>query len=219
MAFDIHRLDESDDPVEEIDEYRDELMELFAASPEGQAYLSILPGMGFWASSFIYYGMIHVGPTLPNMEEHDLEELLTEVFPRKISLQEPEQADEAIPELVAFWDFLKREFKLANADKILNYLLAVKPGEFRGWMNDSSRFGMAKSLFSMGQSAGFGMSDKTGIDDFMNAYNQSLSLSRGIDLLPGVASSGGGRIKKDPDKARRLRKIAKDSRKKNRKRK
>jgi hypothetical protein len=28
MGFDIHRLDESDDPVEEIDEYRDELMEL-----------------------------------------------------------------------------------------------------------------------------------------------------------------------------------------------
>jgi hypothetical protein len=145
--------------------------------------------------------------------------LLTEVFPRKISLLAPEQADEAIPELVAFWSFLKREFKLANADEMLNSLHALKPGEFRGWMNDSSRFGMAKSLFSMGRTAGFEMTDKTGIDDFMNAYNQSLSLSRGIDLLPGAASSSGGRIKKDPDKARRLRKIAKDSRKKNRKRK
>ena len=55
MTFDIHQLDEIDDLEDELDEYRNELVKLFAASPEGQTHAKINPGLGFWAGSLIYF--------------------------------------------------------------------------------------------------------------------------------------------------------------------
>src|SRR5205807_1891760 len=98
--------------------------------------------------------------TLPAMDVSDVEELLTDVFPRKISLAAPEGANDGVPELIAFWEYLKREYKLANAEAILLYLRSVKVEDFRQWMNDPSRFGMAKSFFMQGQSAGFDMTNE-----------------------------------------------------------
>jgi len=228
MAFDIFRLDESDYEEDEFYKYQDELLELFANSPEGQARAKEHPGMGFWARSLIDYGYSHTGTTLTLMVDDDVEELLTEVFPRKISLGAPEDADNALPEMIAFWEYLKREHKLSNANHILSYLRSVKPEEFRKWMNDSSKFGMAKSFFMMGQSAGFDMTDEEGSAAFLNAYNANLLSSRQSDpwLALGTRESDvllalgiSGEKKKADPKAKRRRKIAKESRKKNRKRK
>jgi|SRR5215510_4862997 len=217
MTFDIHLPDEIDDLGEELEKYRDKLVELFADSPEGQAHAKINPDLGFWTGNLIYYSNQYVGVRIPRMEEHHMEELLTDIFPRKISLSTPEDADMAMPELIAFWNYLKREYKLGNADQILNYLLSVKEEDFRAWMNDSSRFGMAKSFFTMGQSSGFDMTNPEELDKFMNAYNLNLASSRNSNVPP--TSVHGERNKKDATKIKRLRKIAKDSRKKNRKRK
>jgi hypothetical protein len=127
MAFDIYRLDNLDDYEEdEFNEYQDELIELFADSPEGQSRAKEDPGMGFWVARLIDYGYSFTGKTIPQMDESDIEELLTDVFPRKVSLNAPEDADDALPALIAFWEYLKREYKLANAGDILGYLRSVK---------------------------------------------------------------------------------------------
>src|SRR5262245_445709 len=217
MTFDIHLPDEIDDLEDELEKYRDKLIKLFADSPEGQAHAKINPDLGFWTGNLIYYSNQFVGVSIPQMEEHHMEELLTDIFPRKISLSTPEEADLVMPEMIAFWNYLKREYKLVNADQILNYLHSVKQKDFRNWMNDSSRFGMAKSFFTMGQSAGFDMTNPDELDTFVNAYNLSRAFSRNSNVLP--TSEQSARNKKDVAKVKRLRKIAQNSRKKNRKRK
>ena len=97
-------------------------------------------------------------------------------------------------------------------------------------MNDPSKFGMAKSFFTMGQNAGFDMTDEKGLAAFTNMWNASLSSSRqndpsgafgiGGDIESDLsATSGFGPAKRKADpKAKQRRKMAKESRKKNRKR-
>ncbi len=249
MPFDIKRLADIETAEDEYYEYQDELLNLFANSPEGQARLQADGGMAFWARSLIDYGYNYVGVPLHEMDEGTIEELLTEVFPRKISLSAPEDADEGLPAMIAFWEYLKREYRLENADEILACLRSVKPRDFKAWMNDSSRFGMAKSFFSMAQSEGFDLTNEQESNAFMNLYNARLlssgvgggvggGIGGGIGLpLPGgddfsplgdddfedgdlpMPSGPGEKSKKERDKAKRLRKIAKASRKKNRQRK
>lgn len=196
MSFDIKQLSDFEPSEEEIYEYQDELLNLFANSPEGQARLQEDDGMAFWARNVIEYGYSYVGVALHEMSADHMEELLTEVFPRKISLSKPENADEGLPAIIAFWEYLKREYQLSNADNILRYLRAVKPKDFTAWMNDPSRFGMAKSLFSMANSEGFDLSNEEESKTFMALYNArlqagslgslgSLSFSRKFVTGPG----------------------------------
>ncbi len=232
MAFDIHQLDEMDDFDEEVFyPYHDELLELFQNSPEGQAFAQTHSGMGFWAHGLMEYGYNYTGATLTGMDAGHVNELLTEIFPRKVSLGAPEDADDALPELIAFWEYLQRAYKLPNADEVLDCLRALKPAQFRAWMNDSSRFGVAKSFFAMGQQAGFDMSTQEGNAAFMQHYNANLARPAttpsmlellGASLQRSALGGAGlvpvGRDKKDAAKAKHLRKIARESRKKNRKR-
>lgn len=230
MAFDIYRLDNLDYEEDKFNEYQDELLELFANSPEGQSRAKEDPSMEFWVARLIDHGFSYTGKTIPHMDESDIEELLTDVFPRKVSLNTPEDADNALPTLIAFWEYLKREYKLANADDSLSYLRSVKTEEFGEWMNDSSRFGMAKSIFTMARNTGFDMTNEEEAAAFINLYNASLRLpgsndpslalgtggSPASDLLRAIGT-GGEKKKADP-RARRRRKIARESRKRNRQR-
>ena len=145
MPFDIRQLDRLEEYNEEaFDAYQDALLNLFLDSPEAEAHMAEYPDAGFWAAQFMYYGYAYIGYTLPKTTRAVAEEIITEVFPRKISLLSPKDADDAIPELKAFWQFLKREYKLRHADAILGFLRQVEP-DFKGIMNDPSRFGIAKS--------------------------------------------------------------------------
>jgi len=90
MDFDIHQLDGVDpggDKAEEASgKYQDELIERFVDSPEGRARIEVAPELGYWAAQLIYYGWGYIGVTLPRMTVKDVEEIVTELFPRKISL-------------------------------------------------------------------------------------------------------------------------------------
>lgn len=230
MTFDIHRLDKSDGYEEEVDEaleqYVEELMECFIQSPEGQAHLARDPEMGFYISQLILYGYHHLGATLPRMSASHVEELVTEVFPRKISLASPDDADDAIPELVAFWEYLKREHHLFQADAVLKFLRRIEP-EFKGMMNDPARFGMAKSFFMAGRQAGYDMTDQEESQKFMMEYNARI-LGQGPRALPPLPAEHWEEVtyerpRSSPSRAARekkknLRKMARQSRKKNKKR-
>jgi hypothetical protein len=225
MAFDIYALDNLDDYDEQaFYAYHDKLLELFFEAPEGKALLQTWPGAGFWSHALLEYGMNYTGVTLTRMGAGHVNELLTEVFPRKISLGAPEDADHALPEMIAFWEYLRREYRLAKADEVLQCLREAQPAEFRRWMNDSSRFGMAKSFFVMGQQAGFDMTTEEGNAAFMQHYNENLArpgFVPGLPALSNLLAAGealglgpGSYVKKDAAKAKHKRKIARASRKK-----
>ncbi len=224
MNFNLHKLDKIEPGTAEADEmleeYQDSLIDRFVDSPEGQARLRVDPEMGFWVAQLIYYGDGYIGVTVPQMTSEDVAEIVTELFPRKISLPSPDDADDAIPELEAFWEYLKREYKLPNADSIMRVLHKVEP-EFKGMMNDPSRFGMAKSFFMMGQSLGFDMTKKEDSNAFVTIYNASvLAEQEGIHEsssdLPSYAKAQ-KTMSKRKRVEKRKRKIAKASRRKGRK--
>jgi hypothetical protein len=185
MDFDIYALDAIDPGSDEAEKafklYRRSLSDLFFTSPEGQALLQSYPDAGFWADRLLDFGFNHIGVALPNMTSRDVEEIVSEYFPRKISLRSPEDADSAIPELLAFWEFLGREFALETAQPSLRCLRGIQ-ASFRAIMNDSSKFGMAKSFYMMGQPAGFDMTSRDGMNAFAAHYNAGLARRR----RPGI---------------------------------
>ncbi len=222
--FDIYALDAlepgSDEADKAFDLYRRSLVELFCASPEGRAYVPKYGHAGFWAGCLLDFGFNHVGVTLPNMNSLALKEIVSDYFPRKVSLQSLEEAEDVIPELIAFWRFLGREFGVHSAPAAIRYLEEIQDS-FPAIMNDPSRFGMAKSLFMRGQAAGFDMTDPSQMNAFVAAYNSSIAAGR------ADSSSASPHIPGFPDedrhakrnRARRLkRKIATISKKTPRKR-
>lgn len=215
MAFNIHQLDglEWDDYEEAFEEYRDSLLEHFLESPEGQSHLQEFPEAGFWVSQLVYYGYSYLGVTLPQMTKKHVEEIVTELFPRKVSLLAPEDGDDAIPELAVFWQYLAREYSLRHAATILKFLHKIAP-DFKRVMNDPSKFGMAKSFVMMGQQTGFDMTQKEDMDAFMNLYNASI-LAQGSEPPPGVPRTGA--TEKARAKRKRKRKEARAARKRHRK--
>ena len=176
MTFNIYQLDNLDYEEGEalLEDYEDEIIELFINSTEGQSYLETHSGLGGWIDQLICYSYVYEGFTLPQMTADDMKLVVESLFPSKISLLSPEDADDAIPELTAFWQFLKREYHLSHADAILEYLQEIEP-EFRNIINANSNFGMAKSLVMMGQKAGFDMSTQEGLDAFTLHYNENIA--------------------------------------------
>jgi len=237
MTFNINQLNKIDydtEGEEALATYQDALLERFYHSAEGQSFIETHPNteMGFWAAQLMYYGYVYEGITIPRMKVGDVEIIITELFPRKISLSSAEDADDAIPELVAFWQFLKREYKLSNADRILKYLHQISL-MFKDMMMDTSNFGMAKSFFMMGQSAGYDMTDETDSQKFMAEYNAKILTqgpqdSSGLSLpspegffdpfpFGGQLQGSSKRRGSSHAKKKKARKAAKASRKKNKK--
>ncbi len=224
MDFDIYKLNnveiDSDGADETAEEYHSALMEKFADSPEGQGRSRVDPHFGLWATQFIYFGYNYIGVKVPAMTAGDAEEIVIDLFPRKISLSTLDDADDAIPELVAFWEYLKREYKLPNAESVLRFLHEIEP-EFRKMMNDPSRFGMAKSVFMMGRSAGFDLTKKEDSKAFISRYNAGLPANQEGQQELSAASPGFVGTQKIKSKSKKAKKrkriIANASRKKGRK--
>jgi hypothetical protein len=180
MTIDLHQIDsikDYDRAIEAMERFVEELVEDFAESPEGKAYLAEYPEMedmiGSWIDNLLYFGYAYESVTLPRMTKQDVNVILTELFPRKISLMKPEDADTTIPELIAFWQYLKRQYKLRSAEAILKLLKKLQPN-YRDIINDSSKFGIAKSFFMAGTESGFDMTSPEGLQAFQEQHNQQL---------------------------------------------
>ncbi|MEZ4664346.1 MAG: hypothetical protein R2911_42990 [Caldilineaceae bacterium] len=240
MMIDIHKLDKFDDaqyddegweePEEEsewpdeeevLEGYSEALIEQFAESPEGKALIESAGDIGFWIEVSLRYGYLYEGFSPPSMDAEDMSVVVEEILPRKVSLGSPEDADRALPELIAFWRYLERAYELKNALPIIRYLQSISPDEFRKDMFDPRRAGMAKSFFLEGREAGFDMSNP----EEMNRY---LSMQRAAGLAqiradmdsqtgfgPFIEESGKSTQRTAKEKSRR--KMAKASRKQNRK--
>lgn len=230
MTFSIYQMDELDSPTEESErallDYVDAVVEQFQASPEGHARAKQGPGLGGWSGNLVQMGYTYAGVTLPRMSIGDIDEIVNELFPRKVTLTDPDDVDDVIPELTAFWQFLRREYQLENADAVLEFLRKVEP-EFKERMNDPANFGMAKSFVTAGQNAGYDMTTPEGMEAFRRYYNANLSQpgagGLGLSAPEGLSHLMPDRSTtptsaRDKSKRKRLRQQAKRARRKNRKR-
>lgn len=181
MAFQFNQIDRIKDFDEAIalleSEYLPGLIEAFANSPEGQAYLKAHPEeadyLGNWAEALVHFGYAYLNVTLPKMQKRDVEVILQQLFPRKISLAEPEDANSIVPELIAFWKFVQRQYKHRHSGKILTLLHKIEP-TFVATMNDPRNFGMAKTFFMSGQASGYDMTTPEGIAAYQEQYNRQI---------------------------------------------
>ena len=175
MKFDIRRLEnlESDYDEKALEEYQDQLVALFRESPEGLALRETYANAGHWAGMLTHFAYSYLGISPSEMTVFETKEVVENLFPRKVTIS-PETADEIIPDLVAFWNYLKREYQLEQADDILVFLRKIEPG-FPEIMNDPSRFGMAKSMMTTGVELGFDMTTQEGINAFMLHYNEHIA--------------------------------------------
>src|SRR5579863_9548736 len=187
MTFDIQQkiFDRDGMPVEKkAIQYQDQLVELFGQSPEGQALRNegIEPG---WTSVVIEFGMNYLSVTPAKMSPAGLREILFDLFPRKVST-DADEADNIIRELRAFWQFLQREFQLANAAACLKVLDDRAARELKQKLSNPANFGIGKSFFMMGVERGFDLTSEEGLNKWMETYNAEIKTGAGPRIpLPG----------------------------------
>jgi hypothetical protein len=221
MAFDIKR-PVIDRESGEYDEqaalaYQDAILELFANSPERIAYSEQGSEIG-WTSMFLEYAMSYLGLTPPEMGEGDFNEVLFEIIPRKVAVG-PEEAPDIVAELRAFWSFLGRAYELPNAPKLLALLDDQAVRRLEHELANPANFGMAKSLVMQGKARGFDTTTQAGLEAWMHTYNAELGAPPPMftgpsDVLPLPRSPSSSGAKARKEKSRR--KMAKASRKQNR---
>ncbi|MGB3492059.1 MAG: hypothetical protein WBA57_04985 [Elainellaceae cyanobacterium] len=181
MAFQLKQIDtisDFDDAIDVLEsEYIPELLTAFADSPEGKAYCAAHPEeeeyLGDWIGNFVMFGYAYLEKTLPKMQERDVKEIMLRLFPQKLSLPDPDDADSIVPELIAFWEYMQRQHKQRYSKKILAFLRKIQP-TFKDTMTDPSNFGIAKSFLMAGQAAGFDMNSQEEVEAFQQQYNQQL---------------------------------------------
>jgi hypothetical protein len=172
--FDIHQevFKDGDWSDEDVQEYCQGLCAAFDQSPEGQACREHLDELG-WTDTFLYYGLAYCGKTPPRMSRGNLEEVLFELIPRKVSTS-AESAEAIVTELRAFWEFLSREYELPQAAAFANSLDGKATCRLERELSNPANFGMAKSILMLGDKLGFDMTTQEGLDEFMVRYNRAL---------------------------------------------
>lgn len=218
MSFDIHQdLFANDDyPEDAVEAYRDELVDRFYASPEGQALFEEVERGGF-AGLLIDYGMSYHQVTPATMSPGIFELVLFSLFPRKVSMP-PEEAPEAIAELSAFCRFLAREYGLDNARECLEVLGDGAETRLARELANPANFGMAKAFFSEGQARGFDLSNEEGLQQWVRAANAGGHQPVAVNPVPAPRALTHAPSSKKTQKARAKRKLQRKSRKQNRKR-
>ncbi len=172
--FNIHQKIERHDEIDEelANRYTDGLMEEFANSEEAKPIIEAEGSVGY-ANWMMDYAINYIGSTPPEMTRPDFDEVVFDLFPRKVSTP-PETAPVIIAELRAFWTFLRRQYNLKNADAILASLKEASVEKLRSRLADPRYYGMAKSFMMSGMQAGFDMTTQEGLDAYMRVYNSGL---------------------------------------------
>ena len=102
------------------------------------------------------------------MTTGDLEEVVFDLFPRKVITERGDGA-EIIQELRAFWRFLQRVYQLPQARQMLARLTPQAARRLERELQEPVNFGMAKSFVLMGKEAGFDMESPEGMRAWVHA--------------------------------------------------
>ena len=92
------------------------------------------------------YGYLYTATPLADITVGRVEGAVLDYLPEKIAIISWDDVKDAIPELIAFWTYLKRQYHLPQSDAVLASLKEIEP-EFKQIMNGKSRRGMAKGFF------------------------------------------------------------------------
>jgi hypothetical protein len=95
---------------------------------------------------------------------------MEKILPRKITILDPTETEDAIPELISFWQFLEREYKLTQAKAIIKYLEQLGD-RFSQLMNDPNSGGFMKSLLMQAHQEGFDITSQEGLSAFQEKHN------------------------------------------------
>lgn len=124
----------------------DELVHRFATSPEAKDLDEIQ------ACRFVMeFASDYFGKTIATLNSSELSEIIFDIIPRKVGIDESE-ARWIIEESRAFYMFLRREYKLKQADSCLEVLGGAAIKKLKEALSDSSNFGLAKSLLPLSAS-------------------------------------------------------------------
>lgn len=152
--------------------YIDAITEEFSESPEFLE-LSDEPQLHY-LFPYLEYAASYTGETVGTMTLGSSNEVLFDVFPRKVTMDASE-ASTVICEIRAFWRFIDRTRGLPVAAEIVAQLDTDAETELEELLGDESNFGMAKSFFALGKQQGFDMTTQSGMNQFMAFYNNSLA--------------------------------------------
>lgn len=176
MSFDINEavFDSTGTYLEEKAlRYEHDLMEQFAASPEGQALTQRGTELG-WAGVLIHYAISSLGVTPATMTPSDLDAVVFGLFPRKVITESGDGA-EILQEVGAFWRVLQRVYQLPQAEQMLARLTPQAAQRLERELQEPANFGMAKSFVLLGVSAGFDMESPEGMRAWVEAYSATVA--------------------------------------------
>lgn len=182
-------------------ELEEDLLRLFADSPEAKALTGVQA-----CHLIMEYAANYCGATIATLRAPDLRELVFEIIPRKVFM-EPAEARAVIDQLRAFYAFLKRETGLKQADACLRVLAGDAVERLEAALADPRHFGMAKSLLMQGRDAGFDVNTEEGL----NAWMQTVQ-DRPFPLGGPLPASVRAQVPAERDKKKR-RKDARKARK------
>lgn len=196
-----------EDEEGDLDEIVDELIESFCASPEAAAAEDPAE-LRFWAGELVRLGLAYGHGSPAVWDESNIEEILTELLPRKLTIASAAEAEGAVPAFRAFFRWASRVAFLPSAEEIDATLEEYEP-DFPSMMMDERRFGLAKSFVMQAAAAGYDISTEAGLAAFTEHQH-----------LPGHRPAGAATSRKKMDAAKKRKaKMAKLSRKKNRRKK
>lgn len=165
MAFDIHRSLWNPDfsfNEELVYEYIEDMLQLFAQSPEAIAFLEAHEEVDQirWAETFLEFTFFYVDMALIHMSQADVRTILYDIFPNVV-LVAPEKAPLIIAELRAFWEFLDREFDLYSSKSCVRVFHQKNiVSRFQKELSDSSKYSPMKRILLSAQEKGIDINDE-----------------------------------------------------------
>lgn len=138
-------IDRSDFPdIEERHQsLMDEIDETYRRSPEANR----IDGAGAGFTLIMQFAFNYCDCTIASLTPIELEEILFHIIPAKVMIG-ADEGDFIIDDCVAFYHFLKREYGFVRADEFISFLDQEAKDTLRDALNDSSKFGMGKSVMS-----------------------------------------------------------------------
>ena len=219
---------EQDDPELVVDAAEDEkefqrLMDLLLDELEQYVRANIPPESAVWqhgdfiATTMLQWKGGYDDGRLARWTSADLAEYLLDYFPRKVTV-DAETLD-AVPECVkAFLAFMQARGSLSGEPlEVLEQAVDVLGEEFKTHAHDSSRWGLAKSMFMRMQTEGVDPSQPGAIDAWMDDFNSRPREERDAIIGPaadrmaqaaGIRLPNGSRASKPRAQRRRAQKAA-----------
>lgn len=183
MTFNLR--DDGFDGFFEIDEelyelFREELHNLFLASPEGQSIADLLQTdedgekFAMWTETLLDMYYAHMQRPFYLITANEVREILYDIFPHGVMV-DVDAIPDIIRELKAFFTFINREFDIYSGRSCLKIfsqkgLVKRLTKEF----SDKTKFGPVKALMLQAEAEGVEITSEAEVENFINAYNEKM---------------------------------------------